>query len=120
MEKNMKKIIHLSCLILLPFICNQIRGAEEERMTPIQEAGSQLRQLIIQKENGEDINPDTYNEILGTLQNYVSQATIHRFDTNGFPAGIYETKGWQKNEATKAQVEAVQQQLTQLKETKKK
>ncbi len=118
----MSKIIHVSCLILLLFICNQIRSSEREELisreelTPIEKAHKQLKQLLIEKKEGRSPNSDILNEISNTLTNYSSQATIWTFDASGKPTGQYDTKGWKGNPVIKKQVETVRKKLGLLTE----
>ncbi len=112
----MNKIVHLSCLTLLLLICNQIRSAEKEELTPIQDAHKKLSRLIAQKERGQSPNLDILSEISGTLTNYSSQATIWTFDASGKPTGKCDTKGWQENPVIKEQVETVRKKLGLLTE----
>jgi len=125
MEKNMKKIIHASCLILLLLTCNEIIGKNgtTEAIVPrvhfgtaflIQEASVKLDRLTQQTNKKQQINPRIYNEVQKILKSYFSEKSIEIRDENNDCIGTCDTKGWKKDKDTREEVEAVQRKLALL------
>jgi len=110
MKKTVKKIIHVSCLIFLLFICNRIISSNGTTVPSkpslsmafsIEEASVKLDDLMEQRKKGEKIDSETRLQISNTLMAYSGELKIWVFDKNDNPIGICDTKGWKEDEATK-------------------
>jgi len=97
----MKKIIHVSCLILLLLTCNRIISSNGIAIIPelnlsmvfsIEEASVKLDDLMEQRNRGREIDLHTHDEILNILIAYSSEAKIWIFDKNDKHIGTCDTK----------------------------
>ena len=143
MKKNIKKIIHVFCLVLLLFTCNKTIGkngaiaivpsvnvkqklilleklSKNYALVPrahvgfsITEASTELDKLIKHKESP-TTNPITYNKIKNILMSYSSESKISILDENDNCIGICDTKGWIEDEATRTEVATVKRKFALL------